>query len=55
VLPPRWFVEIIRSIMIKGAGFNYIWKETLILVVMTVFFMFLSARKFKVRLEEGGK
>jgi len=55
VLPPRWFVEIIRSIMIKGAGFSYIWKETLILVVMTLFFMFLSAKKFKVRLGEGGK
>jgi ABC-2 type transport system permease protein len=54
-LPPRWFVEIIRTIMIKGAGFGYVWKETLVLVVMTLFFMILSARKFKLRLEEGGK
>jgi ABC-2 type transport system permease protein len=54
-LPPRWFVEIIRSIMIKGAGFMYVWKGTLILAAMTLFFMLLSARKFKVRLEEGGK
>jgi len=50
ILPPRWFVTIIRSIMIKGAGFSYIWDETLILVVMTVFFIALSARRFKVRL-----
>ncbi len=55
ILPPRWFVEIIRSIMIKGAGFSYVWKETLILAVMTVFFFVLSSRKLKVRLEEGGK
>ncbi|MFZ2285840.1 MAG: ABC transporter permease [Bacteroidales bacterium] len=55
ILPPRWFVEIIRSIMIKGAGFAHIWMETLILAVMTLFFMVLSARKFKVRLGEGGK
>ncbi|MDX9771973.1 MAG: ABC transporter permease [Bacteroidales bacterium] len=55
LLPPRWFIEIIRSIMIKGAGFGYVWKETLVLVVMAVFFMVLSARKFKVRLGEGGK
>lgn len=55
ILPPRWFVEIIRSIMIKGAGFTYIWKETLILVVMTIFFMLLSAKNFKVRLSEGTK
>jgi ABC-2 type transport system permease protein len=55
LLPPRWFVEIIRSIMIRGAGFVYIWKETLILIMMTLFFMVLSAKKFKVRLGEGGK
>lgn len=54
-LPPRWFVDIIRSIMIKGAGFSFVWKETLILVAMTVFFIFLSARKFKIRLGEGGR
>ncbi len=54
-LPPRWFVEIIRAIMIKGAGISYVWKETLVLVAMTLFFMVLSARKFKLRLEEGGK
>ncbi|MCU0377857.1 MAG: ABC transporter permease [Bacteroidales bacterium] len=55
LLPPRWFVEIIRSVMIKGSGFSFVWKETLILVLMTVFFIVLSARKFKVRLGEGGK
>lgn len=55
ILPARWFVEIIRSVMIKGAGFVYVWKETLILAVMTLFFIILSARKFKVRLEEGSK
>lgn len=55
ILPGRWFVEIIRSVMIKGAGFIYVWKETLILAVMTLFFIMLSARKFKVRLEEDSK
>jgi ABC-2 type transport system permease protein len=54
-LPPRWFVEIIRSVMIKGAGFSFVWKETLILVAMTIFFMVLSARNFKIRLTEDGK
>jgi ABC-2 type transport system permease protein len=55
ILPGRWFVEIIRSVMIKGAGFVYVWKQTLVLAVMTLFFIILSARKFKVRLEEGSK
>jgi ABC-2 type transport system permease protein len=50
ILPPRWFVTIIRNIMVKGAGFAFVWKETLILVSMTIFFIVLSARRFKVRL-----
>lgn len=50
IMPPRWFVTIIRSIMVKGVGFAYIWKETLILAAMTVFFIILSAKRFKERL-----
>jgi ABC-2 type transport system permease protein len=51
ILPPRYFIVIIKNIMIKGTGFIYIWKETLILVVMTLIFMGLSIKKFKIRLE----
>jgi len=51
VMPPRWYIEILKSIMIKGNGFMFIWKETLILIVMTMFFIALSIKKFKIRLE----
>jgi len=44
-------VVIIKNIMIKGAGFMYVWKETLILTVMTILFIGLSVRNFKVRLQ----
>lgn len=54
-MPPRWFIEIIRPVMIKGAGLAIVWEETLILLVMTVIPMIVSARKFKVRLEEGSR
>jgi ABC-2 type transport system permease protein len=37
--------------MIKGTGFFYVWKETLVLVVMTLIFIGLSVRNFKIRLE----
>lgn len=53
VLPPRWFIEIIRAIMIKGAGFRYIWKETTILALMTTMLIIISMRKFKTRLGVG--
>jgi ABC-2 type transport system permease protein len=51
VIPPRWFIVIIKNIMLKGTGFYYIWFETLVLAIMTMFFIFLSYRKFKIRLE----
>ncbi len=51
IMPPRYFIVIIKNIMIKGTGLIFIWKETLILAVMTLFFIGLSVRKFKIRLE----
>jgi ABC-2 type transport system permease protein len=36
--------------MIKGLGFSAIWKETLILVGMTLFLLVVSIKKFKIRL-----
>ena len=51
ILPPRYFIVIIKNIMIKGTGIMYIWKETLILIIMTFIFVGLSVRNFKIRLE----
>lgn len=50
-MPPRWFIVIIKNIMIKGTGLLYVWKETLILIAMTAVFIGLSVKKFKIRLE----
>ncbi len=51
IVPAKWFYYIVKNVMIKGLGFTYIWKETLILVGMTAFFMIVSIKKFKTRLE----
>ena len=51
IMPPRWFNTIVKAIMLKGLGLEYIWKETLILLGMTILFIALSIRKFKIRLE----
>lgn len=51
LMPPKWFVIIIKNIMIKGNGIESIWKETLIILGFTVFFIGLSVKKFKTRLE----
>lgn len=51
VIPAKWFLLIIRGIMLKGAGFEFLWVYTIILAGMTIFFISLSIKKFKVRLE----
>jgi len=51
VIPAKWFIIIVKGIMLKGVGIAYVWKETLILLGMTIFFMGLSIKKYKIRLE----
>lgn len=51
VIPAKWFLVIIKGIMLKGLGFSYFIKETLILLGMTLFFIALSIKKFKIRLQ----
>ncbi len=51
IMPTKWFIIIIKDIMIKGVGMAYIWKETLIIFGMTLLFIGISVRKFKIRLE----
>ncbi|MCK9219522.1 MAG: ABC transporter permease [Bacteroidales bacterium] len=49
-MPPKYFITIIKSIMLQGNGFRYIVFETGILVGFTLLFILLSVKKFKVRL-----
>lgn len=50
VVPAKWFYIIVQSIMIKGLGFGAIWKETLILLGISLVFLIVSFKKFKIRL-----
>lgn len=50
-IPARWFIIIVRGIMLKGNGLEYLWKEALVLTAMTAFFLLVSTRKYKSRLE----
>jgi ABC-2 type transport system permease protein len=50
-VPARWFIAIVKGIMLKGSSFGYIMKETFILIGMAVFLILLSIKKFKTRLE----
>ncbi|MBE0638337.1 MAG: ABC transporter permease [Bacteroidales bacterium] len=50
VIPAKWFIIVLRGVMLKGIGLGHLWKETLILTGMIIFFIALSVRKFKIRL-----
>lgn len=50
IIPAKWFIIIIKGIMLKGLGIHEIWKETLIIVGFTLFFLVISIKKFKIRL-----
>jgi len=50
VVPTKWYFYILKTIMIKGLGFEYIIMPTIILFSMTTLFILLTLRNFKVRL-----
>ena len=50
VVPARWFLLVVRGIMIKGAGLATLWQETLVLIGMTVFLLLAGSRKLAIRL-----
>ncbi len=50
LMPPRYFIIIIKSIMLKGNDFFYIWRETLVLAGFTMVFIMISIKKFRIRL-----
>jgi ABC-2 type transport system permease protein len=50
IVPAKWFYIIMKSVMIKGLGLQFVWKETLILLGMTSLLLALSLKNFKIRL-----
>jgi len=50
IIPAKYFIVIIKGIMLKGVGLEVLWHETLVLAGMTLFFILVSTKRFKVRL-----
>jgi ABC-2 type transport system permease protein len=49
-VPAKWYIIIVKGVMIKGIDVTQIWQELLILVVMTTVFLTISIKRFKIRL-----
>ncbi len=50
IVPAKWYIIMVKSVMIKGIGIAGIWKESLIISGMTLFFLLISIKRFKIRL-----
>lgn len=50
IIPAKWYIIMVKKVMIEGVGFSYIYPEFIILLVMTLFLLVVSVRLFKRRL-----
>mgnify|MGYP000982342639 CR=1 FL=1 len=51
LIPLKYFIIILRGIVLKGIGLSSLWRETLILFAMGVTLLFISANRFSKKLE----
>lgn len=51
IIPAKWFIIILKGVMLKGVGIAELWKETGILIGMSLLFTAISIKKYKIRLE----
>ena len=51
IVPPRYYIEAMRKLMIMGVGIKEVAREVTVLTVMTLFLLVVSLKKFKTRLE----
>jgi len=51
LIPLRYFIAIIRGVILKGIGFKELWQEAAVLLFMGVAILFLSSLRFRKKLE----
>ncbi len=50
IVPARWFIEIVRGIMLQGIGVSVLWPQLTVLGVMFVVLLTLAIKRTSVRL-----
>ena len=50
IIPAKWYIIIVKKVMIEGVGFGYICQEFLVLLAMTVCLLSVSIGLFRKRL-----
>mgnify|MGYP002078309073 CR=1 FL=1 len=49
-IPAKYFILLLKDIMLKGGGIDLIWKDALVLTGMMLFLLVASFKNFKIRL-----
>lgn len=50
IVPARYFLLIIRGVMLKGAGLAVLWPQAAALAALTALLLTLAAKRFKIRI-----
>lgn len=51
IIPLKYFIIILRGIVLKGIGFASLWRETFVLLGMGVTILLLSAKRFSKKID----
>lgn len=51
VVPAKWFLHVVRGVLLKGVGLEVLWSDAVILLGMGILFLGASLVGFDVRLE----
>ena len=50
IVPARWYIAVVRKLMIQGVEMRYVLHETAVLALMAVVLLLVSWKLFKTRL-----
>ena len=50
IIPPRYYIEAMRKLMIMGVGIESVWREVVVLIIMTTLLLIVALKKFNNRL-----
>lgn len=50
-VPLTYFLIILRGIILKGVGIEYLWDEVLVLIFLGLVLLFISIKRFSKRLD----
>ncbi len=51
IIPARYYLDIMRSIFLKGTGLAYLWADFSLMLVLSVALMAASVRRFRKRID----